>query len=81
MVNLKVENEKLRHRAVGIVSEIAGVEQGQAHSALIRSGGDVKIAILMARGVQGRDVAAGLLSNSRGRIPQALASLGHGGFS
>ena len=81
MVNLKVENEKLRQRAVGIVSDIAEVEEEGARNALRLAGGDVKIAILVARGAEGPGAAAQLLSQSRGRIPLALASLGRAGVA
>ena len=75
MVNLKVENEKLRRRAVDIIADIAGVEHERALNALTLAEGDVKCAILMARGAEGQGVAQQLLSASRGRIPQALAAL------
>lgn len=79
MVNLEVENEKLRRRAVGIVAEIAGVADLHASEALGLAEGDVKSAILIARGAEGLGVARQLLSASRGRIPPALAALGHPG--
>ena len=79
MINLKVENDKLRQRAIEIVSDIAGVERASAREALNLAEGNVKAAILMARGVHSRSAAAKLLSDSRGRIPQALALLGSAG--
>jgi N-acetylmuramic acid 6-phosphate etherase len=81
MVNLKVENEKLRRRAVGIVAEIAEVEEERARNVLTLAEGDVKRAILIARGAPGQGAAARLLSDARGRIPQALASLSHASVS
>jgi N-acetylmuramic acid 6-phosphate etherase len=81
MINLKVENEKLRRRAIDIISDIAGVETDCARDALAAAEGDVKSAILIARGALGLGIASKLLSDTRGRIPQALASLGHAGVS
>ena len=81
MVNLKVENEKLRARAVGIVADIARVDGERARSALVLSDGDVKSAILIARGAKGKGVAARLLSDARGRLPRALQALDHSGMS
>ena len=51
MVNLKADNAKLRDRALGIVAMIAGVSEAKAEAALREAGGEVKPAILIARGV------------------------------
>ena len=50
MVNLRADNIKLRARAAGIVSSIAGVSASQARSALQDARGDVKTAVLVASG-------------------------------
>ena len=50
MVNLKADNAKLRDRARGIVATIAGVSEAKAEAALREAGGEVKPAILIARG-------------------------------
>jgi len=81
MVNLRVENEKLRRRAVRMIVEIANVEEARALQALALAEGDVKSAILIACGAAGKSVAAQLLSDSRGRIPQALQRLDGAGVS
>ncbi|SDE23128.1 N-acetylmuramic acid 6-phosphate etherase [Paracoccus isoporae] len=51
MVNLVADNAKLVARAARIVSEVAGVPAAMAEAALAASGGGVKPAILVARGM------------------------------
>jgi N-acetylmuramic acid 6-phosphate etherase len=51
MVGVVADNAKLRNRAAGIVAQIAGVSDAQAQAALHAAHGDVKPAILMARGI------------------------------
>jgi N-acetylmuramic acid 6-phosphate etherase len=47
MVDVVPANAKLRHRAAGIVAEIAGVEQAQAEDALRRCDDDARAAVLL----------------------------------
>ena len=47
MVDVVPANTKLRHRAAGIVAEIAGVDQAQAEQALRRCDDDARAAVLM----------------------------------
>jgi N-acetylmuramic acid 6-phosphate etherase len=72
MVNLKADNAKLRDRALGIVAMIAGVGQAQAEAALREAGGDVKAAILIARGGVKMSEAVAWLAAAEGRIDDAL---------
>ena len=51
MVNLNPDNTKLRHRAAGIVSRIAGVSESDAKHALQLTGYNVKRASLVASGL------------------------------
>lgn len=71
MVNLKADNAKLRERALGIVAMIAGVSEAKADLALREAGGEVKPAILIARGVTMGEAVAWLAA-SEGRIDDAL---------
>ena len=75
MVNLKADNEKLRGRAVRIVSDIAGIDAAEAGGHLAASSGSVKTAVLLAAGA--RDVAAAeaLLSEAGQSLRRALSSL------
>jgi N-acetylmuramic acid 6-phosphate etherase len=75
MINLRAENDKLRKRALCIVVEITGASEREARRALTMADGDVKRAILIARGAAGADEAAQRLVASRGRIGPALNAL------
>jgi N-acetylmuramic acid 6-phosphate etherase len=75
MVNLRVDNDKLRRRACGIVMTIAGVDDGTARRALDVSGGEVKSAVLLAAGVKDVDKARDMLAAARGNLRLALRQL------
>ena len=72
MVNLKADNAKLRDRARGIVSIIAGVSEANAEAALVEAGGEVKPAVLIASGVASMSEAVNYLAVAEGRIDDAL---------
>jgi N-acetylmuramic acid 6-phosphate etherase len=72
MVNLKADNAKLRDRALGIVAMIAGVSTAKADAALREAGGEVKPAILIARGGVSLSEAVARLAATEGRIDEAL---------
>jgi N-acetylmuramic acid 6-phosphate etherase len=72
MVNLKADNAKLRDRALGIVAMIAGVGEAKAEAALREAGGEVKPAILIARGGASISEAVAWLAATEGRIDDAL---------
>lgn len=73
MINVKADNEKLRRRACGIVTAIAGCPAEQAESYLDRANGSVKVAVLLAAGVVEPSVAKELLDTSSGNLREALA--------
>ena len=50
LVNLKVDNAKLRDRAIGIVANIANVSEQEADRVLVASGRDLKLVVLLAKG-------------------------------
>ncbi len=75
MVNLKADNIKLQGRARGIVRQVTGVDDASAASALTRSGGDVKIACLLALGAQSPELARAALIRSQGHLGPAIARL------
>jgi N-acetylmuramic acid 6-phosphate etherase len=74
MVNLRIENAKLRKRAVGIIMQIAGCSEKEAVEALGRAGDRIKPAVLVARGVTPSD-AEKLLGAGKGNLRTALIGL------
>ena len=74
MVNLRIENAKLRQRAVGTIMHIAGCSEREAVEALGRTDDRIKPAVLVARGVALPD-ADRLLAARRGNLRAALADL------
>ena len=74
MVNLYADNTKLRARAAAMVSRIAEVDDDVANAALEASGGQVKPAILVARGYSPK-AAHDLLRETEGNLRAALARL------
>ena len=72
MVNLKADNAKLRDRARSIVAMIAGLSEAEAEAALREAGGQVKAAILIARGGVSMSEATEWLVAADGRIDHAL---------
>ncbi|TWF52808.1 N-acetylmuramic acid 6-phosphate etherase [Neorhizobium alkalisoli] len=75
MVNLRPDNEKLRIRAAGMVSEIAGIGFDEARRLMAVAGNSVKVAVLLAAGAADIDAAEALLIRSRQVLRKALAEL------
>jgi N-acetylmuramic acid 6-phosphate etherase len=74
MVNMHVSNAKLRRRGADMVARIAGCGDEAAERALEASGGNVKLAAMMALGV-GRDAAQRLLAAHNGVLRLALGAV------
>lgn len=74
MVHMRPTNEKLRHRAAGMVSTITGCDANAAASAIAKSGGDVKLAVLLSRGLDQGNASA-LLLKHEGNLRHALAEI------
>ena len=72
MVDLKVNNVKLRDRAERIIASATGCDMKRASELLISSGEQVKVAILMELLGVGRGEAESALALADGRIRQAL---------
>jgi N-acetylmuramic acid 6-phosphate etherase len=68
MVDLRAWNEKLVDRAQRIVMETTGLDRDAARDVITAAGGEVKIAIVMARRSVGRDEAERLLQAHQGRL-------------
>ena len=73
MVDMRVSNRKLRTRAIGIVAQIAGVDPQAAEAALDGADNDIKLASLIASGVE-RDQARALLAASENNLRSAIAA-------
>ncbi|MGC1496991.1 MAG: N-acetylmuramic acid 6-phosphate etherase [Sulfitobacter sp.] len=71
MVNLIADNAKLRSRAALIVSDLAQVSLPHAHDALETATGDVKLAILIAKGLD-KDSAKAALRINNGHLGPCL---------
>ena len=72
MVNMRISNEKLVHRARRMVATLAGTDEAQATDALDRAGNDLRRAILVARGFS-PDEADARLASAGGDLGDALA--------
>jgi N-acetylmuramic acid 6-phosphate etherase len=72
MVNVQPKNSKLIARARRIIAEAAGVDHRTAAEILKKSGGTVKVAILMARLGVSREEAESRLTAAAGRVSEAL---------
>jgi N-acetylmuramic acid 6-phosphate etherase len=72
MVNLRIDNAKLRRRAIGTLMRITGCGEREAASALDRCSGRMKPAVLVAAGVQ-PDEADRLLNVCGGNLRAAFA--------
>lgn len=71
MVDMRPTNAKLRRRAARMVSTITGAGETEAAQALATADGDIKLAALLARGLQ-RGAAEALLAKHDGSLRAAL---------
>ena len=74
MVNLRIENAKLRRRAIATVMHIAGCDERDAESAIDQAHGRIKEAAVIVRGVSPKD-ARDLLATTKGNLRAALVKL------
>jgi len=70
MICLRPKSEKLKDRAIRIVSHIARVNASQAAAALKESEGDVKCAVVMAKHRVSKRLARSLLHKTGGNLDQ-----------
>ena len=73
MVNVWTKNEKLTQRALRILQESTGADEGAAASALEASGNRTPIAVVMLAADASRAKAATALKKARGHVRQAIA--------
>jgi N-acetylmuramic acid 6-phosphate etherase len=74
MIDMPATNEKLRRRAVRMVELAAEVPREEAGRALHDAGGQVKLAVVMARKNLGREDAERALARHDGNLREVLAS-------
>jgi N-acetylmuramic acid 6-phosphate etherase len=72
MVDVAVGNEKLRHRAEGIIADLVGCDLARAAWLLDAADEDVKVAVLMGIGALDPDAARARLRTADGRLRAAL---------
>lgn len=73
MVNLHADNAKLRDRAARIVASITGRDVEEARRLLDRSGGAVKVAVLLAAGAASAEAAEKILEGTGQKLRPALS--------
>ena len=78
MVDVAVTNAKLEDRALRILVDLGDVEREEARQLLERSGGSVKLALLMAASGLEAGQARELLASSGGQLRQALGRISQG---
>ncbi len=74
MVDMVISNDKLLHRAFGIVRTLTHCSEAQAVSAVETAGHDIKKAVLIAMG-QPLASASALLDSNRGILRDAIAAI------
>ncbi len=74
MVDLRATNVKLWDRGARIISTITGVQKETALDLLKKSGGHVKVAIVMQKRAVGLDEAQALLERAHGKLRDALTA-------
>ena len=77
MVQMRATNAKLRRRAEIMVAQITGCDERAAVEAIAEAGGDVKIASLIAYGVE-RAFAEAILARNGDNLRLALADVAKG---
>jgi N-acetylmuramic acid 6-phosphate etherase len=77
MVHMRATNAKLRRRGEIMVAQITGCDERTAIDAIAESGGDVKVASLIACGVE-RAFAESILARSGDNLRLALADVAKG---
>ena len=76
MVNVRADNIKLKKRAERIVRDISKCSEADARASLSKTGGSVKIAVLIAAGARNRQTAENLLDSNDQNLRLALSAIG-----
>ena len=75
MVDVAVTNSKLEDRALRMLHDLGGIKRSEGRHWLQRSGGSVKLALLMAAGGISAAEAQERLHRSQGQLRRAMADL------
>jgi N-acetylmuramic acid 6-phosphate etherase len=75
MTNVLPRNEKLRQRSLRIFMAETGVDEETAREALVRSGGEVRVALVMHKTNCSQREAEEALAGANGNIQSAIAAL------
>lgn len=75
MVSVTATNAKLRDRSVRILEESTGVNREEAMGFIAAADGDLKLAIVAARGSVSMEQAAAALNTAEGSVRNALSAL------
>ena len=78
MINVAMTNRKLRARGIQILQEILGVHADVASKLATRSGGNLKVAVVMGALDVDRKRAEALLAEKNGYLRKVVAHLGSG---
>jgi N-acetylmuramic acid 6-phosphate etherase len=78
MINVTMTNTKLRTRGVHMLSEILGVNLAEAQKLAERSGGRLKVAVVMGATGCSREDAELRLEAGKGNLRKILGHLGAG---
>jgi N-acetylmuramic acid 6-phosphate etherase len=78
MTNMKPSNEKLKDRGLRILMEETGLSDTDAELLMRNAGGDLRVALVMQKGLVGRQKAEELLREHNFAVESALADIGHG---
>ena len=76
MVDMRVQNAKLRERAIGMLVNITGCDKAEAAAALKRAGDRIKPAVLVLQGLEPNE-ADRILETTGGDLRSALGLLAH----
>ncbi len=74
MVNMQTTNAKLKRRAEIMVARITGCRESDAARALDQTGGDIKVAVLLALGYE-KTEAETILARHKGNLRRVFADL------
>jgi N-acetylmuramic acid 6-phosphate etherase len=75
MAGMRVSNEKLRGRAVGVCRAATGCAEAEARAALHATGWAVDVAVVMLACDLDADSARARLAEAGGHVPEALAAV------
>jgi N-acetylmuramic acid 6-phosphate etherase len=76
MTNMKAANEKLQDRSLRILMEETGVDESRAASLIKEAGGDLRVALVIAKSNASRQAAENALMESQFVVERAIEKIG-----